>query len=173
MQEVAVGKIVKAQGLLGEVKVFSYFEDTKTFCMLKNFRLSREKEYRAAENVRTQGDFAYIKLSGINDRLLADGCKYQELYVTREDLAIVFGTEELVLEQDIIGFDVVCNDKVIGKIIEIENFGAGDIITIKGSEGNLMVPLVDELVLETNLDKKYIIVNSKKFNEMVVSQDED
>jgi len=173
MQEVAVGKIVKAQGLLGELKVFSYFDDTKTFCVLKNIRLAREKDYRLIEKVRVQGDFAYIKLEGVNDRLQADTCKYQELFITREELAKAFGTDELVLEQDVIGYIVICDGKSIGKIIEIENFGAGDILTIEGEEKTLMVPLIDDLVEETDTNNKQVFVNSKRFNEMAVSQDED
>lgn len=173
MNLVSVGKIIKPQGIRGEVKVFSYFDDTKTFCSLKKVRLSREDQFRFVESVRVQGDIAYLKLEGINTRNDAELLKYQELFVEREELAEIFDDKDLILLQDIIGYNLESAGTLMGKIISIENYGASDIIILSSNNQSIMLPIVDNIFEKIDIENKKVIVDNKIFNEVVVRNDED
>lgn len=172
MSEISIGKIVKPQGILGEMKVFSYIDDTETFSMLKKVRLSNETEYRDIEKVRVQGEFAFLKLSGIDNRNDVEMLRYKELVANKEEIKELLGDEDMVLASDVIGMSV-CGLNYKGTLKEIVNYGATDIATLELNGKECMVPLLNELVEHIDEANKQIFLNQEKFDEVVVWQDEN
>ena len=55
------------------------------------------------------------------------------------------------------------NNKFLGTIINIDNFGAGDLINIKKSNGKTFyIPMNEENVIDINIKKRIIIVSPIK-----------
>lgn len=71
--KIQVGKIVKAQGIKGEVKLASLIDNTENF---KNFRYLYLNEQRTGVvSVRTDGNFVYVRFSTVTDRNAAEGLR--------------------------------------------------------------------------------------------------
>ena len=63
--------------------------------------------------------------------------------------------------EDMIGFSVYNEDLLIGKLTDIINNGAHDILVIKSSNNDrIMVPFVDEYVKKVDLDNKKIMIET-------------
>ena len=76
--------------------------------------------------------------------------------------------EEEFYHADLIGLDAkeISSQKVIGKVDAIYNFGAGDLIDIKFSDGGSEVlPFTKEYVPEINIKDGFIIVKLIQFAE--------
>ena len=70
---------------------------------------------------------------------------------------------------DLIGCNVILEDgTVLGEVKHFDRFGANDVATVKDIYGKeFMFPFLKEVLVEVNIEKKYIMVNSK-FDEVRV-----
>ena len=60
--------------------------------------------------------------------------------------------------------DVITNqNKLIGKIIEINNFGAGDLLNVRNLKGQTFyIPMNGENIIKVDLKKKLVVSNPLK-----------
>ena len=122
--EILIGKIVAAQGLKGEVRVQTYTANSADLQKLKI-----ESGNLKFKFVRDAGrDVAIMKVDGINDRNAAEDLRGTELFVNRDALPPLPAGE--FYHTDLIGMDVIG----FGKVIDIHNFGAGDILELENGE---------------------------------------
>ena len=54
------------------------------------------------------------------------------------------------------------NGNFLGKVISVDNFGAGDLLETMYKDKKIYIPLNDDNVLSVDLEKKIIIVNPIK-----------
>lgn len=126
--KILVGKIVAPQGIRGEVRVQTYSEKPMDF---QKFKIQSTKfESEDFKFVRTIPNSTVViaKINGIDDRNMAETLRGTELFIGRDDLPDLMDNE--YYQSDLIGFDVVRNNKVLGKIVCFQNYGAGDIIEL-------------------------------------------
>ena len=99
------------------------------------------------------------RLSGIEDRNAAEGIKGLELYVTRAVLPEL--DEDEFYYHDLIGLDVDdSEDNRIGKVIMVDNYGAGDIIEVSlDGGGTKMFTMSSKGIPTIDFDKGRIVVN--------------
>lgn len=171
-KKICIGKIVAAHGIRGEVKVQprnSNPEDWKKLGEFENKDASRTFAIKvtgmSSANVR-------VKIKGVDNRNDAEALVGTEFYVNRDKLPEL--DEEEYYLQDLIGLTVCLQtpDKVIGKVAQISNFGAGDIIELKldGQKETEMLPFTKQYVPEINIVDGYVIVSSAK---MIFAPDEE
>lgn len=124
--KILIGKIVAPQGLRGEVRVQTFTdtpEDLKDLDVL-DIKLTF---------IRSAGrDVAICRVDGINDRNGAETLRGTELYVDRDSLPDL--SEDEFYQADLIGMDVVQDDKKVGRVVTIHNFGAGDILEVESGD---------------------------------------
>ena len=91
-----------------------------------------------------------VKISGIEDRNAAEAIRGLDLYVSRCSLPDLDDGEFYF--SDLIGLDAVnLNGSLIGKVISVDNFGAGNVMELEMQDGNYLslpfsldvVPVVD------------------------------
>ena len=132
LKRILVGKIVAPQGIRGEVRVQT-FTATPTDFQKLNIKSSRFND----------GDFKFVravpnstviiaKIRGIDDRNGAEALRNTELYIERDTLPDL--KENEFYQADLIGFDVVRDDKKIGIVDCFQNYGAGDIIELDNGD---------------------------------------
>lgn len=121
VQKILVGKIVAAQGLRGEVRVQTYTESPADLANLKIDDLDL-KFIRAAGR-----DVAICKIANINDRNAAESLRGTELFINRESLPQL--PDGQFYHTDLIGMLVGEN-----RVVDIQNFGAGDILELDNGE---------------------------------------
>lgn len=165
MSKLCIGKIVKAQGLKGDVKIYPY-TDLSMFEDLKSIYVGEETDKSNIEHMRFYNNMVYIKLENSNDRNQAEALCGNEIYIDKEEANVKSG-EYLV--DDLLGVKVLLdNGQDMGEIIDIANFGAADIITVSGKYGKWQVPFVEDIVQTIDLENNIIIFFKKRFDEVKI-----
>ena len=155
MKEVYVGQIVNTHGLKGELRIISNFK-YKELVFKKGFKIyvGKRKEECIIVSYRHHKKYDMVMLEGINDIDEAIAYKGDSVYINREDLEI-----DGYISEDIIGFEVIVEEKVIGFVSSIVNNGAHDILVVENEQGNkYMIPMVDEYMKKVDLDNKKVVI---------------
>lgn len=154
-KRLCIAKIATAHGVKGLVKLHVFAENLDLF----KGRLFTSEDDDKTINLKLKNATAkhwLAEVEGITDRNQSETLRGTEIFVNQSDLPEPDDGEFYFA--DLIG--LVCFDKdnkEIGKVIAVENFGAGDLLDIQpaGAESFYM-PFNDETILEV-LDDKIII----------------
>ena len=170
-KKICLGKIVGVHGIRGEVKVKSYTALDKD---LGSYGDLEDKNSTQKFTLKVTGhskDLLRVKIKGVDDRNKAETLIGTELYANRDVLPEV-QTEDVFYEADLVGLEVLDDQKnKVAKVIGFYNFGAGDILELKLTNGKTeMLPFNKAYVPDVNLEESYIIVTSTA---MVFSEDEE
>ena len=151
---VAIGTVLKPRGLQGELKIGMTYNHPEIFNELTEVTLNG-KAY-VVERGSVQNGFAYLRLTGIDNIEKAEQFRNQEVKV--EESALHLEDNE-ILSSELIGFEVVHMGKVVGEVVAVENYGAGDFfeIAITGKEF-VLIPNEDDFVLETNVKTRTLVL---------------
>lgn len=161
MDLLEVGKIVNTHGLRGEVKVVTWTDYPEVFEDIEYVYIKRKDDYERLDvkGIKYQKGNIIVKFAQIQDINEAERYKNQVLYAEREILGEL--PEGVYYIADLIGLEVVDEDgRRIGTISDVINTGSNDIYEVK-REGkkNLLLPVIDEVVLNIDLDSKRVTVH--------------
>ena len=161
-----IGKIVKPQGIKGEVKVIPYVDDIRPFCDLKKAYM----DGKAVEIVRARvtGSDVFLSLRGVADRNQAELLRGKELSLPIDEARIFNQDGYFVAE--LIGMDVTCDGVKLGILKEILKNGAADVFVVEG-EKPFMVPFLKKLVISIDRASNTIVLDKTTFGEVVVYED--
>lgn len=154
-----VAQVSAAVGLQGEFKLLSFMEDP--FSVLEYSPLLNEKGETALviTKAREHKGTLVVKAQDVPDRTAADKIKGLKLYIDRADLPEAEDGEYYIT--DLIGmkaYDASGNE--VGRVMNVDNFGAGDLLDIKPLEGpSFYLLFTDENVPEIDLEAKRIVVD--------------
>ncbi|MDV6331355.1 ribosome maturation factor RimM [Asticcacaulis sp. 201] len=154
-----VAQISAAVGLQGEFKLLSFMDDP--FSVLEYSPLLNEKGEPALviTKAREHKGTLVVKAEGVPDRTAVDRIKGMKLYIDRADLPEIDEDEYYIT--DLIGMKVFDTAGAeIGRIMNVDNFGAGDLLDIQPLEGPTYYLLFTaENVPEVNLAERRIVVD--------------
>lgn len=153
---ILIGKIVSAHGIKGLVKVFPMCEDID----LLNGPLFTDENGPDTVEVKIKnalGKYYLAEVKGISDRNAAEILKCS-LYIPREQLPETDNDEFYI--EDLLGLNIVDEDGTpVGTVLNVDNFGASDLIEIQPSSGkSFYIPLTEDYVLDIGLDNNVITV---------------
>jgi 16S rRNA processing protein RimM len=133
MKNIVIAKITSPHGVKGFVKLISFVAlpadvvkySGKIFDAKNNFY-----KIKIVSQLYGKGDnFFVVKIDGVEDRNAAEKIVNTELFIKRSDLKEVKKDEFYYV--DLIGLDVLNLDKkIIGKVLAVNDFGAGSVIEI-------------------------------------------
>lgn len=151
---VVIGRIGAPHGINGWVRVFSFTDPTANICLYENLQLEDSQGNWAAitiNNIQPHRAGFIAKLSGINDRDSAALLTNMNIGVKREELPDT--AEGEYYWEDLIGCSVNNENGInLGKIINLFNTGANDVMVVKSDERERLIPYVaDEFVLNVDL----------------------
>jgi 16S rRNA processing protein RimM len=159
---VQVGHIVRSQGLKGELKVLFETESPEIVGQLSMVYLRNERgdfyPCRIA-NLRVEGKgnkiSFFVQFDYIADRTSAEALKNRALFVEQKVATALFN--EHIEEDTLLDYEVL-NDqnKSVGLVIDFMDSGAQTVLTVATTSGSLLIPLVDEFVIEVNHETKVI-----------------
>jgi len=158
---VPVGRVVKTHGLKGEVSVAAAPGLPLTSLVgLEVWIVPPPASARSGriESVRPGPKGPLVKLSGFNnldDARAVTGC---DLLARREDLPS--GWDDVVEEdEDLVGRPVVDEEHgLLGTIVEVILTGANDVWVVEGPFGEILIPVIDDVVLGVEDDGTTIAV---------------
>lgn len=154
-----IGKIVNTHGLRGEVKIVPWTNTPDVFEDIEYVYVkSREEKKFEISNVKYQKNNIIVKFKGLDDISEAEMLKNAVVVTDREQLGELEDGEFYIT--DLIGCEVVSEDgKVYGKLDDVINTGSNDIYIVKRSGmKDLLIPVIDEVVLDIDIEAKKITV---------------
>ena len=141
------GKIINTHGCHGGVKLDSWCNSPEELASLKNLFILKNGSYDKYKVKKTSvfKQFVIADLEGVNDMDAAMALKNTVVYANRDDFELEDGEFFIA---DLIGVNVIdaTDGTVYGKVTDIINRGASDIYVVETSNGERMIPAVDEFI---------------------------
>ena len=144
LQFIEAGEIVTTHGIKGEVKVLCWLDDPEMLCEFDRCRIDG-KEFEI-QQCRVQKTCNLVKLSGIDTMEAAQAMRGKRIELYREDI-----DDEVIFAAELIGMEVYCEGKLIGKIRDVLDYPGNSVYVVKG-EHEYMIPAVKEFVLSTDME---------------------
>lgn len=163
MSLIEVAKIVKPQGIRGEVKAQISTNVNAVFNGLEEAYVEGKKFEISSISLR-QG-FLYVKFEGIDDRNMAETLRGKRIMLDKDLIKNALEEDELLVD-DLIG--MVLYDKegnLVGQIVDVENYGATFNFIIDCNGRTVQTPFVDGVF---DRDGDILVVNKDKFDEVSV-----
>lgn len=154
---VYIAKITKPHGIRGQAKVISFAQPPENIFNYPCLYDKNLKEYKLKNNGQKDNVFV-ISFNNNTSRNHTEEIIGIELYITKEMLSPT--REDEYYNRDLEGLSIIDQDnKIHGHIIEIHNFGAGDIIEMQilDKKDTIFLPFNKEFIHEVNLDKKHLV----------------
>ena len=159
-QMLPLGKVVKAQGLRGDIKVAVYSGNPSEFTSLKTVFLGEPSEGRSYSLVKTrdQGKFAILTLSEITDRNTAEAHVGQEVAVARSQMPALSADE--FYWHEIVGLKVVTDQgKELGTVTSLIATGGHDVMVVADQGQEYLIPLVQEIVVRQDKESGILVIS--------------
>lgn len=145
---ILVGRLGAAHGVKGEIRLKSFTSDPAaiaTYGSLLDAAGARQFAIKSLRHVKD--DLFVARLAGVDDRASAERLANVELFVPREVLPEI-AADEFYLA-DLIGLAAMdAAGACVGRVVDIVNYGGGDILEIAPSEGGdtILLPFTKEFV---------------------------
>ena len=158
-KRICLGKIAGVHGVKGLVKILPFGEDP---ALLENGPLYTSEDGQTSLTLHLKnaiGKFILASVKGVETREQAEALGKCSLYVPRETLPEIEDDDGFYYE-DLIGLKALDKDgNHIGKVIAVDDFGAGDLLDIQPLSGkSFYVPFRPEYVLSTDLEAGTITI---------------
>lgn len=161
-----IGKILKPQGIRGELKIKPQV-DEENFKQIQSVEI--DGELFTIKSVSLRDGYAYVCFNEIKDRNGAEELRDKDISVNQEELLPLQDNQYYV--DDLIGCIVVTEEgEKLGKVVDVQNFGASDILTIKDGSEEILCPFLNKVFLDVNTSEKTITVSKKHFLEVTQSE---
>lgn len=168
MEKILIATILRPQGLNGEIKCKLENENVDILKNVNEIYLTGKDVPSRVVSKRFNGDFMYIRLGTIDSREKADLLRGFQIFADAKFISI---PDDEYMISDIIGSNVISEDgNIIGKVVDVQNYGASDIFVIEQYKREYLVPFVDDIVKKVIVKEKSIIVDEKKYNEAKVCE---
>ncbi|MCR5203318.1 MAG: ribosome maturation factor RimM [Lachnospiraceae bacterium] len=159
-----VGYIANTHGIKGDAKVYPTTEDVNRFKKLKKVYVKTKNGLETLEITKVSmiKNMVLLHFKGIDD--INDLLKYKglDLLVDRED-AIPLEEGEFYIA-DMIGAKVYADNygdpsEVFGTVKDIFPTGANLVMTVDHEGKEVLIPMIDQCVLEKNVEECYFRVH--------------
>jgi 16S rRNA processing protein RimM len=157
---VCVAEIGAAHGIAGEVRMRAFTEDPLAVTQFGPLQAEDGREVKITA-VRPGKDCLLARLAGITDRSAAEQLRNVKLYVAREKLPAI-EEPETFYHADLVGLAAVGPDgALVGHVVAVQNFGAGDLLEIAPAAGGptLLLPFTDATVPVVDVSGSRIVIS--------------
>ncbi|MDR7189685.1 16S rRNA processing protein RimM [Microbacterium sp. BE35] len=162
--QLRVGRLVKAHGLKGAIKLELYTDDPDgRFVPGATFTLQVPESSPWHGKPLTVREFKWMNshpvafFEGVDDRDAAEGLIRAILWVD-EDMQASPAEEDAWFDHQLIGLDVVRDGEVVGKVARVDHFPSQDLLIVKVRDDEVLVPFVRAIVPEVDIAGGRVIV---------------
>lgn len=159
MEYLKVGFIKKPHGIKGFIKLLPLTQNISRYNKLNKIYLKINNHYQEEEIEKSiiANDSVLIKLKNINNIEEAEKIKSVYVFISKEDGLNLEKGEYYT--QDLIGCDFYYKNKIIGKVVDIENFGTCDLFIVKTDNEEIYYPFLKNYINLIDIKNKKIIIN--------------
>lgn len=157
MNYLYIGKLVNTHGIKGEVRLLSKFR-YKDKVFVKGFKVyvGKDKEEFEIEKYRVHKNFDMLVFKDNYDINKVEYLKGSLVYINKDDLHL---DDDTFLSIDLIGFNVIIDNKNIGIIKEVLDTPANEVLVL---DNNVMIPYVKDFLDNINIKEKTITIKNIK-----------
>lgn len=157
---ILVGRFGAPHGVGGELRLYSFTGVPEAIASYQPLLDETGNRQFSILNLRpVKGNVFIAKVAGVGDRTSAAGLTNTELYVPRESLPRI-GDEEFYFA-DLIGLKAVTGaGEEFGSVVDILNFGGGDILEIAPRCGGstVLLPFKKEIFPHIDLEAGRLLI---------------
>lgn len=156
---VPVGKISKAQGLEGEVKIIAFSGNPDEFASYQRVYLARghELQSRTVESSRSHGKFAIVKLREITGRNEAESLIGVEVFVLKSQMPALAPDE--FYWHEMVGLTVVtAQGQTLGKVTSLIGTGGHDVLVVTGQTQEYLIPVTKEIIVRQDMQAGILVI---------------
>ena len=150
LEFIEAGEIVTTHGIRGEVKVLCWLDDPEMLCEFDRCRIDGKEVIM--EQVRIQKTCNLVKLKGVDTMEAAQLLRGKTIELYRDDI-----DDEVIFAAELVGMEVQCEGKTIGKVREVLDYPGNKVYVVKG-EKEYMIPAVSAFVLDMDMEKNLMQV---------------
>ena len=163
--QLRVGRLVKAHGLKGALKLELYTDDPEgRFTPGASFTLQVPESSPWHGKPLTVREFRWMNthpvafFEGVEDRSAAEELVRAILWVDQDDAEIP-AEDDAWYDHQLTGLDVVRDGDVVGRVIRVDHFPAQDMLIVRVSgDREVLVPFVKAIVPEVDIAGGRVIV---------------
>jgi len=149
---VAIGRVVAPWGVKGEVKVDILTDSPERFALLEKVYLGDKARPFALKGFRFHKGQVILKLEGCETRNDAEALRGMLVQIPLEETLPL--EEGEYYEFEIIGLEVWTKEgDFLGEVKEIIYTGANDVYVVRGPKGEVLIPAIEEVILDVDLDR--------------------
>jgi len=160
-----VGRLVKAHGLKGALKLELYTDDPEgRFTPGATFTLQVPEASPWHGKTLTVREFRWMNshpvafFEGVDDRTAAESVVRAILWID-EDTTRAPAEDDAWYDHQLVGLDVVRDDVTVGRVIRVDHLPAQDLLVVKTDAGaEVLVPFVRAIVPEVDVDSGRVVV---------------
>ena len=156
---VLVGKFGAAHGIKGEVRLQSFTGDPAAIGRYGPLSDVKGRQFTLVSLRPVKGDLFVVRVEGIKDRTAAEALVNIELFIDRA--ALPPPEEDEFYLADLIGLDARdMSGARLGTILNVLNFGGGDILEVvpEGGGETWLLPFTKEVVPDIDLARRFVTI---------------
>ncbi len=155
-----IGKIIKPHGIKGEVSVKVLTDFSERFDTLEHIALgddNSQTEY-TVKTTRWHKERVLMTFAGISDRNAAETLRGLYLKIPVEEAMPL--EPGVYYHYQLINLNVVTDTgEYLGRIAEIIETGANDVYVVQGETGEILLPVIEEVILSIDLKAEQVTVH--------------
>ena len=177
--QLRVGRLVKAHGLKGALKLELYTDNPeRRFVPGAAFTVQvpeaspwHGKDITVRE-YRVMNGNPVVFFDDVDDREGAESLVKAILWIDQDDDEV---EDDAWFDHQLVGLDVVREDVVVGRVSRVEHFPAQDLLIVKSGDKEVMVPFVAAIVPTVDVANGRVIVTPPPglFEELPDAESED
>ncbi len=157
---IALGLVVKPRGLSGEVFVRAYneFNPSLRADLPVLISTSDDNIQTVVESARWYGKRYGVKFENIDSIDDAETLRNGEILTEMKNLPTRKPDEFFVF--DLVGLDIVdADDMIFGKVTDVLNLPANDVLIIEHDNAEVLIPLLKEIIDEISIESRQIKIS--------------
>jgi 16S rRNA processing protein RimM len=163
-ERLIVGRVAAAHGLRGEFRMVIVTNHPEYLPILRTVYLDGGPEPWPVRRIHPLpgGKEALVRLAGLATAEDAAALRGQRVWSEREALPPL--PEGEYYHYQLIGLDVVDTEgKLLGRLAEIIETGANDVYVVRGPAGEMLLPAIEEVVREVDLEAGRMVVRPQEY----------
>jgi len=161
---ICVGTVIGVHGLKGTLIVYS---DTRPAsgiagysCWYLGMTADTAKAYPVSRCWQHGNKGMLVELEDVTTRTQAEQLKKIKIWVSADEIEV---DDDEYLWEALVGCDVYVEDRLIGSVLALEEYGAQDILVVKTSEGaavqgEWMLPFTEDVVQLVDMEDRRVEV---------------
>ncbi len=158
---VLLGRFGRPHGVRGEVRLQSFTGDPLGIARYSPLSSADGARLFKLTMVKPAKDMLIARVAGVDSRKVAEALNGVELFAPREKIPAPTEDDEFLMA-DLVGCEAVLPDGApFGTVIDVPNYGAGDLIDIKPAAGgpSVLVPFTKACVPTIDIAARRLVID--------------